>query len=119
MDMARDFGEGEEWDPAEAADWEDEDFEYNCNYLLDRGADVPGTAENKLLIEIVTNRVGEDKVEETLQEIYERRFGAAEAAPAEEAEGVPADEFQTAEAAAEAEAAEAEAEAPKGRGSKK
>jgi hypothetical protein len=99
--MAREIGEGLEWDPKDAKKWSKEDFEANCVYLLDRGGDVPGTTENEVLVEAITQRVGESKVEATLEGIYQRKFEEVEAPdPEEEAQAmedagmVPAGEFE-------------------------
>ena len=92
--MAREIGEGLEWDPAEAKKWDKEDYEANALYLLDRSGDVAGTANNELLVEIVTNRVGEDKVEDELTNMYITRFAEVEAPEEVEADGVPADEME-------------------------
>jgi hypothetical protein len=94
--VARDIGEGLEWDPKDAKKWSKEDFENNCRYLIDRGGDVPGTTENTLLLEIIEKRVGADKVEETVANIYQQKFEEVEAPETEAADGVPADEFEPA-----------------------
>jgi hypothetical protein len=92
--VAKDIGEGLEWDPADAKKWSDEDFEANCKYLLDRGGDVDGTNENALLRQMIEVRKGEgeETYQETLTEIREGQSAEVQAEAPAEAEGTPADE---------------------------